>query len=127
MNGLLAIIFGLVFLGAIFGAIVCFILAWNLREFKKAATTYLVIAISCVLVIGAFGVYALSNSSGNKFTNKFGTETTKCYEAGCDNYIASSGDTNCCVEHSNRCAYCNCYIDGDAFVCMDCLYDAVGE
>lgn len=55
------------------------------------------------------------------FTNKYGTATTKCVMNGCNNYIASSGDTNCCTKHSNNCLNCNCYIDGDAMYCMTCL------
>lgn len=58
------------------------------------------------------------------FTNKYGTETTKCAHAGCSNYIASSGDTNCCPTHSNRCIGCNCYIDGDALMCLECITSA---
>lgn len=59
------------------------------------------------------------------FTNAYGTRTTICAHAGCDNYIASSGDTNCCETHSNRCGNCYCYIDEDAMYCMDCLEDAL--
>ena len=55
------------------------------------------------------------------FTNKFGTPDTVCVHRGCSSYIASSGDTNCCVEHSNECMNCGCYIDGDAMYCMGCL------
>ena len=59
------------------------------------------------------------------FTNKYGTPTTKCAVSGCDNYIASSGDTNCCVLHSNRCKNCDKYIDGDAIYCMDCIMEVL--
>ena len=55
------------------------------------------------------------------FTNKYGTPSTKCAHTGCNNYIASSGDTNCCEIHSNKCANCGKYIDEDAMYCMDCL------
>ena len=55
------------------------------------------------------------------FTNKYGTPTTKCYISGCTNYIAKSGDTNCCTYHSNNCLNCHCYIDSDAMYCLDCL------
>ena len=61
------------------------------------------------------------SGSGNSFTNKYGTPTTKCAHSGCSNYIASSGDTNCCESHSNRCLQCNKYIDEDALFCMSCL------
>ena len=55
------------------------------------------------------------------FTNDYGTKTTICAHDGCTNYIASSGDTNCCKEHSNKCLNCGKYIDEDAMYCMDCL------
>lgn len=61
------------------------------------------------------------------FTNKFGTPTTKCAHAGCNNFIASSGDTNCCEEHSNKCAKCGKYIDEDAMYCMDCLEAEISD
>lgn len=59
------------------------------------------------------------------FTNKYGTPTTLCAHAGCNNYIASSGDTNCCTVHSNRCLNCNKYIDEDAVYCMSCLSGSI--
>lgn len=65
------------------------------------------------------------NYSYSSFTNKYGTSTTKCAHSGCSNYIASSGDTNCCTTHSRRCIECNCYIDEDANWCMKCIEDAL--
>ncbi len=65
-----------------------------------------------------------TNNGSGSFTNKYGTPTTKCAHPGCNNYIAPSGDTNCCVTHSNRCADCGKYIDEDAMYCMDCLTKA---
>lgn len=67
-----------------------------------------------------------SSYGTSSFTNKYGTRTTKCVISGCSNYIASSGDTNCCVSHSNRCLECRKYIDGDAAYCMDCILGAFG-
>lgn len=67
-----------------------------------------------------------SQSSG-AFTNKYGTPTTKCAHSGCNNYIASSGDTNCCAVHSNNCLECGKYIDEDAMYCMDCLNKAAKQ
>lgn len=61
------------------------------------------------------------------FTNKYGTPTTVCSHTGCTNYIAPSGDTNCCTVHSNRCMDCNCYIDEDATWCVSCLQKAAGQ
>ena len=68
--------------------------------------------------------YDSDYDSYSSFTNDYGTSTTKCAKSGCNSYIASSGDTNCCVVHSNNCLECFCYIDGDAMYCMDCLTDA---
>lgn len=70
------------------------------------------------------GSSSTNKSSGSKFTNKYGTATTKCAHSGCNNYIASSGDTNCCTTHSNKCLDCKKYIDEDAMYCMSCLTDA---
>ena len=64
-------------------------------------------------------------NSKSSFTNKYGTPTTKCAHSGCNNYIASSGDTNCCTIHSNRCLECGKYIDEDATYCMDCIQKAL--
>lgn len=61
------------------------------------------------------------SSSGNSFTNKYGTKTTKCHHSDCNNYIASSGDTWDCSYHANKCLNCGKYIDCDAMYCMDCL------
>ena len=68
-----------------------------------------------------------SGSSSSSFTNEYGTPTTKCAHSGCSNFIASSGDTNCCTLHSNRCAECGKYIDEDATWCMDCLAKAANS
>ena len=67
------------------------------------------------------------------FYNDYGTPTTKCsYRwfneetlsfVHCDKYIAKTGDTRYCEEHSHKCAECYCYIDNDATYCMDCLED----
>ncbi len=65
-----------------------------------------------------------SSTKKSSFTNAYGTPTTICNHRGCSNYIASSGDTNCCTTHSKRCAECGCYIDEDAFMCMSCIQKA---
>ena len=70
---------------------------------------------------------AKKSGSSTSFTNKYGTRTTKCAHPGCNNYIASSGDTNCCPVHSRTCAGCGKYIDEDAFYCMDCIQQALGK
>lgn len=66
-------------------------------------------------------------STTKSFSNKYGSSTTKCVVSGCNNYIASSGDTNCCTAHSNKCLNCKKYIDGDAMYCMDCIYSAASK
>ena len=68
-----------------------------------------------------------SSSSQSSFTNKFGTSSTKCAHPGCNNMIASSGDTNCCTIHSKKCLECGKYIDEDALYCMDCITRAATE
>ena len=67
------------------------------------------------------------SASTTTFTNKYGTATTKCAHSGCNNYIASSGDTNCCTLHSNKCLECGKYIDEDAMYCMSCLSKAADK
>lgn len=62
-----------------------------------------------------------------QFTNGYGTPTTKCAHPGCNEYIAPSGNTNCCVKHSNRCLDCGRYCDEDAMYCIDCLEKAISE
>lgn len=57
--------------------------------------------------------------------NKYGDSNTKCVVSGCTNTIATTGDTNCCVVHSNECLECKKFIDGDAMYCMDCLNGAI--
>ena len=74
--------------------------------------------------------FAKATSTANtrtSFTNKYGTRTTICAHPGCNNYIASSGDTNCCVLHSRNCLECGKYIDEDATYCMDCIKKAAGQ
>ena len=66
-----------------------------------------------------------SNNTSGSFTNKYGTKTTKCAHSGCTNYIANSGDTNCCTAHSKRCLECYKYIDEDATYCMSCIRSAI--
>ncbi len=68
-----------------------------------------------------------SSSQTVNFTNEYGTATTICAHTGCNNYIASSGDTNCCTEHSNKCLKCGKYIDEDATYCMDCLSSSISN
>lgn len=63
----------------------------------------------------------------SSFTNKYGTSTTKCAHPGCNNYIASSGDTNCCTTHSKNCGECGCYIDEDAMFCISCIEKAIND
>ena len=68
-----------------------------------------------------------SSSSTGPFTNAYGSATTKCAHPGCNNLIASSGDTNCCTTHSKKCLECGKYIDEDATYCMSCIEKAVAS
>lgn len=66
----------------------------------------------------------VSYSEAGNFTNQYGTPSTTCAYPGCTHKIASSGDTNCCTVHSNKCLNCGKYIDSDAMYCMKCIYNA---
>ena len=93
------------------------------------------LALVLVLLLSACGTSksvsytgsAATQRRSSRFTNQYGTPTTICAHPGCNNYIASSGDTNCCTTHSRRCAQCGKYIDEDATYCMDCLRGAFGK
>ena len=112
---------------------------------KKAWVSYVVPFIPVLLIVG-IALYLNPSSPSEQsspsapapkittaptytykasFTNQFGTATTICAHSGCSNYIASSGDTNCCTTHSNMCAECGKYIDEDALLCMDCIEKAL--
>ncbi len=96
---------------------------------KKTIAILLIIStIFCITACfsGSSASGGSSNRSTTSFTNKYGTATTTCAHRGCTKYIASSGDTNCCSTHSNRCGECRCYIDEDATFCMSCLTEALG-
>ncbi len=67
------------------------------------------------------------SSNLDMFTNLYGTPDTECVYPNCNNTIAFSGDTNCCIIHSNKCLNCEKYIYGDALFCMDCLEKAVED
>lgn len=68
-----------------------------------------------------------SSASTGSFTNAYGSATTKCAHPGCNNLIASSGDTNCCTVHSKKCLECGKYIDEDATYCISCLEKAAAS
>ena len=93
-------------------------------EMKRIAA-FALILVMCVMLAACSG--GSNSSSGTTYTNKYGTPTTKCAYPGCSNKIASSGDTNCCVTHSNKCLNCRKYIDGDAMYCMSCLTSAASK
>ena len=104
----------------------------SVQSYDTASRIAMVLAV--VLIVGAgISFFSSNDTSGgsygsNKpsFTNKYGTSTTRCAHSGCSNYIASSGDTNCCTTHSRKCLNCKCYIDEDAMYCMTCLKNALG-
>lgn len=103
----------------------------------KTRPVFIIVIVLAIFILLAVicSQSSTTNSSGStynsknysSFTNKYGTPSTKCHHAGCNNYIASSGDTNCCIQHSNRCLECGCYIDEDAMFCIDCLRKATGQ
>lgn len=93
----------------------------SVNDAKATIASILVVIISLGAAIAIFN----ATQRGGSFTNQYGTPTTKCVVNSCDNYIASSGDSNCCVAHSNKCLECKKYIDGDAMYCMDCLSDTL--
>lgn len=115
------------------------------KQMKKAI---ILIVVSLLLIMSAFGCNGVATQSENTappqmeetnstakptptqepkpvFTNKYGAPTTICFQSGCNNYIATSGDTNCCPFHSNTCMQCYSYCDGDALVCLSCLTKAL--
>lgn len=61
------------------------------------------------------------------FTNEYGTATTKCAYPSCNSYITSSGDSNSCILHSQKCLECDKYIDYDASYCMTCILNALNK
>ena len=73
------------------------------------------------------GYGSSSSGYGSGFSNAYGSSTTKCAHPGCNNPIASSGDTNCCTKHSRKCLQCGKYIDEDAMYCMSCILSAFGN
>lgn len=103
-----------------------------MKQASDALVVKLVLTIMCIVLV-IFIITARSISSGGSsntrsesaFTNEYGTRTTKCAHSGCNNSVASSGDTNCCTIHSNRCLNCKAYIDEDAMYCMKCLKKAL--
>ena len=96
------------------------------KKSKKAVSILVLIIVAIIFaVIGFYHPSENTNHDYTYFTNKYGTPTTKCHHSGCNNRIASSGNTNCCVEHSRHCLNCYCYIDEDALYCMDCLERAL--
>ena len=100
--------------------------AYTYYEFTNTAEVNNTPAISKNSSEESYNFNSNSNpsSESSSFTNEYGTPTTKCAHSGCTNYIASSGDTNCCTTHSNKCLVCGKYIDEDALYCMGCIYAA---
>lgn len=91
---------------------------------KKLLSFALVLMLLLTLLTGCSSG---SSSSSTGYTNKYGTSSTKCAHPGCTRNVASSGDTNCCTTHSNRCLNCGKYIDEDAMYCMSCLTRVLGN
>lgn len=95
----------------------------NLTSMQRLFVILVVVAI--VLFAIAIGESNRPSSTHSSFTNAYGTSSTKCAHPGCTSKIASSGDTNCCATHSNKCLNCGKYIDEDAMYCMSCLKKAL--
>lgn len=119
------------------------------RRPKKAAVVCVLIASmigSCIFAYMGYTSYVKGNTydieglksdiyistkegserfQAENFFNSFGDMSTKCAYPGCERMIVTSGDSNCCAVHSNRCTSCSKYIDGDAMYCMDCIRDAI--
>jgi uncharacterized membrane protein len=123
--------FYFIFLGAILVVFLVLIITNNAnrKDIKKVQEATPTIQINNATDKPTAKKTYTSNSSTTKikFTNKYGTATTICNHSGCTNTIATSGDTNCCTVHSNKCAECGCYIDEDALFCIDCLLEAIDK
>lgn len=63
---------------------------------------------------------SIHTEDGKGFTNKCGTPTTVCEESGCNRFIAPSGETNFCTEHTNVCLDCKMFLNYDRTRCADC-------
>lgn len=57
------------------------------------------------------------------FTNAYGTPTTICAHRGCNMYIVSSGNSNCCRVHSSTCKECGIFINEGETLCQHCSAD----
>lgn len=57
------------------------------------------------------------------FTNEYGTPTTICAHRGCNMYIVSSGNSNCCRQHSSTCSQCGIFINEGETICEHCAAD----
>lgn len=60
-------------------------------------------------------------NSENGVKNEYGTPTTICEQDGCERYIAPSGNTRFCTEHSKPCKRCGKFMNPlDPNYCEDC-------
>ncbi len=57
---------------------------------------------------------------GKGFSNHFGTSITICAEEGCSRYIAPSGNTKYCTEHTAPCIECGDFLDAGE-TCYHCI------
>ena len=66
-------------------------------------------------------IYDDLGNSENGVKNEYGTPTTICEEEGCERYIAPSGNTRYCTEHSKACKRCGKFMNPlDPNYCEDC-------
>ncbi len=92
-------------------------------ESHSAAKTYDVEALKTKIYVDTKA--GSEKFQAENFTNSFGSHDTPCAYPGCTRTIVTSGDSNCCAAHANRCIDCGKYIDGDALMCMKCIEDAL--
>lgn len=64
----------------------------------------------------------LDPSDATFFSNTYGDFHTICAEEGCRMYIAPSGHTKYCTEHTSACEHCENFVDPGNRFCVDCPY-----
>lgn len=55
------------------------------------------------------------------FKNSYGSPDTKCDNEGCTSFIAPSGNTKYCIEHTAICVECDGFINIGESYCANCL------
>ncbi len=94
---------------------------------KRAFLPVVLISAACILCACQDMKQKDPVETEDLFTNIQGTETTVCAHEGCTNYIARSGDTLYCTEHSGICSTCGKYVDEGKTRCSQCLIDEMNS